>query len=92
MPTSLSWLFFLSIMGVTDFNLRNASGFLRSAISAYVLVGIVKKGLAVEATLYTTLQILSLTLSEKTSLIPLLNNSAVSPVEDDIYMQLNLFT
>jgi hypothetical protein len=62
---SLSWLFSLSIMGVTDFNLRNASGFLRIAISAYVLVAIVKKRLAVEASLYATLQVLSLTVSEK---------------------------
>jgi hypothetical protein len=62
------------------------------AISAYVLVAIVKKRLAVEASLYTILQVLSLTLFEKTPLIQLLNNSVVSPAEGDIAMQLNLFT
>jgi hypothetical protein len=50
-PKSLSGLFFLSIMGVTDFNLRNTSGFPRIAISAYVLAAMVKKRLAVEASL-----------------------------------------
>ena len=42
------------------------------AISAYVLVAIVKKRLKSEASLYTILQILSLTLFEKTPLIQLL--------------------
>jgi hypothetical protein len=62
------------------------------AISTYVLVAIVKKRLAVEASLYTILQVLSLTLFEKTPLIQLVNNKAISPAEDDIAMQLNLFT
>jgi hypothetical protein len=62
------------------------------AISTYVLVAIVKKRLAVEASLYTILQVLSLTLFEKTPLIQLVNNKAMSPAEDDIAMQLNLFT
>ena len=43
------------------------------AISAYVLVAIVKKRLGAEASLYTILQILSLTLFEKTNLDQLLS-------------------
>jgi hypothetical protein len=62
------------------------------AISAYVLVAIVKKRLAVQASLYTILPVLSLTFFEKTPLIQLVNNSVVSPAEDDIAMQPNLFT
>jgi hypothetical protein len=45
------------------------------AISVYVLVAIVKKRLAVEASLYTILQILSLTLFEKTPIDQLLNDA-----------------
>jgi Transposase DDE domain/Domain of unknown function (DUF4372) len=62
------------------------------AISAYVLVAIVKKRLAVDASLYTILQVLSLTLFEKITLDQLLNNNAVSPPENDVAIQLNLFT
>ena len=62
------------------------------AISAYVLVAIVKKRLAVDASLYTILQILSLTLFEKTPLIQLVTNSVVSPDEEQPSIQLNLFT
>jgi hypothetical protein len=62
------------------------------AISAYVLVAIVKKRLGVDASLYTILQVLSLTLFEKTPLIQLLNNDAVTPAESENPMQLNLFT
>ena len=61
-------------------------------ISAYVLVAIVKKRLAVDASLYTILQVLSLTLFEKTPLIQLLNNDAVTPADSENPMQLNLFT
>jgi hypothetical protein len=45
------------------------------AISAYVLVAIVKKRLGAEASLYTILQILSLTLFEKTTLDQLLSDA-----------------
>jgi len=69
---------------------RQDSGWI--AISTYVLMAIVKKRLAVEASLYTILQVLSLTLFEKTPLIQIVNNKAISPAEDDIAMQLNLFT
>ena len=47
------------------------------AISVYVLVAIVKKHLGVAASLYTILQILSLTLFEKTPLDQLLNDAAL---------------
>jgi hypothetical protein len=62
------------------------------AIAVYVLVAIVKKRLKIEASLYTTLQILSLTLFEKSSLNQLLVNCAPDDdlVKDD--NQLNLFT
>jgi IS4 transposase len=61
------------------------------AITVYVLVAIVKKRLKIEASLYTILQILSLTLFEKTLLNQLLKNSElqVSTLEND--NQLNLF-
>jgi hypothetical protein len=61
------------------------------AISAYVLVAIVKKRLKSQASLYTILQILSVTLFEKMPLIQLLTEA---PLEsEDIIManQLNLF-
>ena len=46
------------------------------AVSAYVLVAIVRKRLAVGSSLYQILQILSITLFEKTPItgIPVLNN------------------
>ena len=61
------------------------------AITVYVLVAIVKKRLKIESSLYTILQILSLTLFEKTPLDQLLKNSELlmSPPEND--NQLNLF-
>jgi IS4 transposase len=62
------------------------------AISAYVLVAIVQKRLAVNASLYTILQVLSLTLFEKTPWIQWLKNSADSPEDSEMPMQLNLFT
>jgi len=61
------------------------------AISAYVLVAIVKKRLKSEASLYTILQILSLTLFEKTPLIQLLTEIPLAPEQLDDSKQLNLF-
>lgn len=61
------------------------------AISAYVLVAIVKKRLKSEASLYTILQILSLTLFEKTPLIQLLTEIPLAPEQLDVSKQLNLF-
>lgn len=61
------------------------------AISIYVLVAIVKKRLKIESSLYTILQILSLTLVEKIPLDQLLNNMELQMQEPENYNQLNLF-
>ena len=62
------------------------------AVSVYVLVAIVKKRLDLDASLYTLLQILSLTLFEKMPILPAL--SQAPPTSDDLALgsQLNLFT
>src|SRR5580658_7253938 len=52
------------------------------AISVYVLVAIAKKRLGVEASLYTILQIFSLTLFEKIPLDQLLNDTALENFDD----------
>jgi hypothetical protein len=62
------------------------------AISAYVLVAIVKKRINSDASLYTILQILSLTLFEKTPLIHLLANTEPTTEKSEMTNQLNLFT
>ena len=61
------------------------------AISVYVLVAIVKKRLAVEASLYTILQILSLTLFEKTPIDQLLNDADPQNLDQLNPIQLTLF-
>ena len=61
------------------------------AISVYVLVAILKKRLSAEASLYTILQILSLTLFEKTPIDQLLNNKQLLIFDEDATIQLNLF-
>lgn len=61
------------------------------AISVYVLVAIVKKRLKIEASLYTILQILSLTLFEKTPLDQLLKNMELQMDSTENDNQLNLF-
>lgn len=61
------------------------------AISVYVLVAIVKKRLKTEASLYTILQILSLTLFEKTPLDQLLTNTEMQIAESKNDNQLNIF-
>jgi transposase len=61
------------------------------AISAYVLVAIVKKRLQSDASLYTILQILSLTLFEKTPLIQLLTEDPLASEQIAMANQLNLF-
>lgn len=60
-------------------------------ISVYVLVAIVKKRVGVEASLHTILQILSLTLFEKTPLDQLLNETALQNPGTENSTQLNLF-
>ena len=62
------------------------------AISVYVLVAIAKKRLGVEASLYTILQILSLTLFEKIPLDQLLNDTALENFDGENPTQLNLFS
>lgn len=62
------------------------------AISVYVLVAIAKKRLGVEASLYTILQILSLTLFEKIPLDQLLNDTALENFDGGNATQLNLFS
>ena len=62
------------------------------AIAVYVLVAIVKKRLGSEASLYTILQIMSLTLFEKTPLNQLVAGIAPEVDESQIPNQLDLFT
>ena len=61
------------------------------AVSVYVLVAIVKKRLALPATLYEILQILSLTLFEKTPVDSLFDNDASQKIPAADANQLNLF-
>jgi hypothetical protein len=61
------------------------------AIAVYVLVAIVKKRLNSDASLYTILQTLSLTLFEKTPLNHLLTNTDLLPPVSQHPNQLNLF-
>jgi transposase len=61
------------------------------AIAVYVLVAIVKKRLHLEASLYTILQILSVSLFEKIPLAQALTLSRGAELEDDPDNQLNLF-
>ena len=61
------------------------------AISVYVLVAIVKKRLAVGASLYTILQILSLTLFEKIPIDQLLNDADPQNLDQLNHIQLTLF-
>ena len=61
------------------------------AVTVYVLVAIIKKRLRLETELYTILQILSLTLFEKTPLDQLLTNSSHINEECVMAKQLNLF-
>ena len=61
------------------------------AVSVYVLVAIVKKHLNIEASLYSLLQILSVTLFEKIPLLqalPLDDTASIQPFPNN---QLNLF-
>ncbi len=61
------------------------------AISVYVLVAIVKKRLHLDQSLYTVLQILSVTLFEKTPLLQALSNIDYKDQTEDHDNQLNLF-
>jgi len=61
------------------------------AVSVYVLVAIIKKRHNCEASLYTILQILSLTLFERTPLNQLLINCEADMINETSSNQLNLF-
>ena len=62
------------------------------AVSVYVLVAIVRKRLGLELSLYQILQILSLTLFEKTPLLQALQPPDSRDRSTDSGNQLNLFT
>lgn len=61
------------------------------AVSVYVLVAILKKQLGLEQSLYTILQILSLTLFEKTPILQVLSEANYKSEESDSTNQLLLF-
>jgi len=60
------------------------------AVSVYVLVAIVKKRLALEASLYTLLQVFSVTLFEKMPMPQVLSETGTTFEEARIASQLNL--
>ena len=62
------------------------------AVSVYVLVAIIRKRLALEASLYQILQILSVTLFEKTAILRALQASDSQDELFDSANQLNLFS
>ena len=62
------------------------------AVSVYVLVAIVRKRLELEVSLYQILQILSVTLFEKTPILQALQPSDSQGDSLDDSNQLNLFT
>jgi transposase len=61
------------------------------AISVYVLIALVKKKLDLEISLYTFLQILSVSVFEQVDILQLVTNSAGMNTETYICNQLNLF-
>lgn len=62
------------------------------AVSVYVLVAIIKKRLKLDASLYTLLQILSVTIFEKTTIQQALWGNNYNPENTMPYKQLNLLT
>ncbi|MBM3802783.1 MAG: transposase, partial [Acidimicrobiia bacterium] len=61
------------------------------AVSIYVLVAIVKKQLNLNFSLYTILQILSLTLFERRLILQVLSEIEPAPAQRPMSKQLNLF-
>ncbi len=61
------------------------------AVLTYVLIAIVKKELQIDATLYTLLQILSVSVFEKTELSSAFQGSALTTNNPEFANQLNLF-
>ena len=62
------------------------------AVSVYVLVAIVRKRLGLQASLYQILQILSVTLFEKTPILRALQPPDSDEISLDFANQLNLFS
>ncbi len=62
------------------------------AVSVYVLVAILKKKLNIPASLYTILQILSVSVFERTPLLQLLTETTMQLEMSNSESQLNLFT
>ena len=61
------------------------------AVSVYVLVAIIKKRLKLETSLYTILQVLSITTFEKTPILQMLTDMHCTTELNDSHKQLNLF-
>ena len=61
------------------------------AISVYVLVAIAKKVLKLDLSLYTILQVLSVTLFEKTPILQVFSEGHYADTEEGIAKQLQLF-
>ena len=61
------------------------------AVSVYVLIAIIKKRLGIDASLYTILQVLSVTVFEKTPLLHVLGEAEHTEESHTSYNQLNLF-
>ena len=61
------------------------------AVSVYVLVAILKKRLQLETSLYTILQILSVTIFERIPILQVFSTSEYKTKEGMLYNQLNLF-
>jgi hypothetical protein len=61
------------------------------AVATYVLIAIIKKELQLDASLYTLLQILSVSVFEKIPLSQAFAGSGQFPEQTDFYNQLNLF-
>lgn len=61
------------------------------AVSVYVLIAIIKKRLGIDASLYTILQVLSVTVFKKTPLLHVLSEAEHTEESHTSYNQLNLF-
>ena len=61
------------------------------AVSVYVLVAIVKKRLGLDASLYTLLQVFSVTLFEKMPMSQAFSETTTTSEPDEVANQLNLF-
>jgi hypothetical protein len=62
-----------------------------TALSVYLLVAILKKNLSLDLSLYKILQILSVTLFEKTPILQVISNAHSQPIDPYSANQLNLF-